>query len=880
MPKKVLRSLIYETFPYEMRVEIDLLSRRRDLVNEEKQAKLFEIIRKYDIKNVTKLGQGTNRYAFKVNGYVVKVAMDRDGKIDNMKEFKMASLYPDVTKIYEISKNSTLLVAEYIQPFSSFSEMKFYADKIRDKLSKLSSVYLIGDAGIDAKNYVNWGLRPGSDDPVCLDFAYIYDVSSEFFICSKCQTNSMLMPNKDFTKLYCPNTACGAIYLFEDIRRRIGNDIHRLEIGNLEDEGYAITDTNIEMELDPSRSTYLQKKQPKKLKVEEKVEQVPVELDNFILTENGGKIMSLRDQVVQGMAHIKVSKPVEQDVAFEAEIKPTVVTGVAKLAEEKKVDDIIIGTAVLKTEDKPVDDNLEIDDDTEEDPVDQIPFDPDHVDGYQTEPEDEQAEEFTSDDELAAAAEAAVDETSNITDETANEESSDNTVDESSITDILDKEPEFDRPFLEKISERLSTVSNYMGRQVEGTGLFERLSGKVTFNERDFYKFVQNTIFRSLCTFMALIETEVPNEGKPGTHKIWQAPESLGGIDTSAYKFVDEYYKAINYGKFDNLTAKISRGWIQSLTDRIKLKISEDQDVIDGIVETLETYMEPLTPNVSVEIKDTTSYEEAVPIEAATVNTNASVSNEESSESVAFESDMEETKSSDEDEYEGYEEYDDVDGLRVALTEDELGTILHIAGTNDVTPFDYALYFRAKDIPEDKTTECFVNDMNGNFDWLSCFQPDLIFKTKDPYKWINSIEKDNDTQFRCIKLLEEGEFSIMGLYQIDSIIDENNEAINEYDDKMELINYCIMNTLGGTMASHYFRTKYSITKDPSLVLTEEEIEANVTVVDSGEDSGDDYYYDESESEGDNASPDLTDVAAAALEEEDENVTYQPIRRKK
>ena len=130
--EKVLRSLIHERFPLDLRFKIELLSRRRDIINKEKQEELIKLLREFDIKDIVQLGPGTNRYAFRLDGFVVKVATDHDGKIDNMKESKMAKrLFPYVTKTYEVSDNGTILVAEYIQPFASFAEMCKYADQIR-----------------------------------------------------------------------------------------------------------------------------------------------------------------------------------------------------------------------------------------------------------------------------------------------------------------------------------------------------------------------------------------------------------------------------------------------------------------------------------------------------------------------------------------------------------------------------------------------------------------------------------------------------------------------------------------------------------------------------------------------------------------------------
>lgn len=281
---KNLRSLILENFNFDLRVELDLLSRRRDINNQEKQDELFNLLRKHKIQNLVPLGSGTNRYAFKFNGYVIKFATDQDGKIDNMKEFKMAKrLYPHVIQVNEISENGCLMVCEYIQPFDSFSQMRTYENEIKKILTELSQVYLIGDVGISEKNFRNWGLRIGSQKPVCLDFAYVYDVKSSIFLCYACDKKAMVVPNDRFTELYCTNPSCGKRYRFEDIRRKITNAEHMKEIGNLSDEGYLLENSNTLTELDLNRSSYLEKYLNKNKHKEDKtiVEEIPK--DTFIM---------------------------------------------------------------------------------------------------------------------------------------------------------------------------------------------------------------------------------------------------------------------------------------------------------------------------------------------------------------------------------------------------------------------------------------------------------------------------------------------------------------------------------------------------------------------------------------------------------------------
>lgn len=280
---KQLRSLIHEKFDFETRVNLDLLSRRRDISNKEKQDELFKILREANIHNLVPLGSGTNRYAFKLDGFVIKFATDNDGKIDNMKEFKMSKrLYPHVININEVSENGCLMVCEYIRPFDTYPEMLMHANKIKEILKNLSAAYLIGDVGISEKNFRNWGLRIGTQQPVCLDFAYVYSVKSKIFTCYACGGNSVITPNENFTSLKCTNPSCNHIYLFEDIRRKISNKSHLEEIGDLSKEGYLLSESGVSTELDEERSSYLKKyrrKESKKIQ-EQEVDEIEIK-DTF-----------------------------------------------------------------------------------------------------------------------------------------------------------------------------------------------------------------------------------------------------------------------------------------------------------------------------------------------------------------------------------------------------------------------------------------------------------------------------------------------------------------------------------------------------------------------------------------------------------------------
>lgn len=95
------------------------------------------------------------------------------------------------------------------------------------------------------------------DKPACLDFAYVYEVSTKLFLCTYCNTDSMLRPDEDFNILRCSRPGCGKKYEFSDIRVRLGNEIHNQEIGDLAQEGYELSASNVLTKLNLQRSNYL-----------------------------------------------------------------------------------------------------------------------------------------------------------------------------------------------------------------------------------------------------------------------------------------------------------------------------------------------------------------------------------------------------------------------------------------------------------------------------------------------------------------------------------------------------------------------------------------------------------------------------------------------
>lgn len=230
------RSLIQQYFSDELKMELFKVTMEVELDNNSKGAVIKELLTKYNVP-YTSLGSGTNRMAVLVDGYAIKIALDKDGMIDNRREILYTKdLQPYVVKVYECTQNGLLAVSEYITIFT-LDDYNTNQEKMRQILSEISKMFLIGDVGITNRNYVNWGFRDNGE--LCiLDFAYIYAVKYKTFVCT-CDDTSVLKYDSDFVYLICPT--CGKRYRFAEIRKRLSRKDQENEIGDVLRLGYTLT---------------------------------------------------------------------------------------------------------------------------------------------------------------------------------------------------------------------------------------------------------------------------------------------------------------------------------------------------------------------------------------------------------------------------------------------------------------------------------------------------------------------------------------------------------------------------------------------------------------------------------------------------------------
>lgn len=298
--QKLYRSLILDFFTPEQCFEIEKISRSFSISNNQKVDLIRGKMNEWGI-DFAPLGSGTNRYAFMKDGYVIKVALDKDGKIDNKREFMYSlPLQPYVVKCYETLPDGLMAVFEYVEIFTIDDYWKSQ-DKMREILNEIARNFLIGDVGVNSANYVNWGFRDDSS-LVILDYAYIYSVAFKKFTCN-CSPSSVLHYDKDFNNLICP--VCGKKYDFKTIRKKISRADQDAEIGDITEKGYLLSSPEEECKFNP-RFVYgafaaifeklikIKKKQneriTRKTKKHKNEDVEPMDFDELIKLINEGKM--------------------------------------------------------------------------------------------------------------------------------------------------------------------------------------------------------------------------------------------------------------------------------------------------------------------------------------------------------------------------------------------------------------------------------------------------------------------------------------------------------------------------------------------------------------------------------------------------------------
>lgn len=234
------------TLPLELKMKLGEVSFQKGMLASSRRNRMIELLKDYKLP-FTEIGTGTNRFVFKYDSYVIKVALDKEGIADNRQDWVIADmLTPDIAYTHEISKGGHLLIADYCPAFTSYAEMSMYMKEIKTILQRWSTRFLLGDVGFSKVNYANWGLSPGGK-PVCIDYSYIFPASMDLFKCI-CGNKTIEPYDTSYTSYKC--SACGKRYEDRDLRSRISQKT-RLEMFN-NTKGIIMSEPYQQIEVDSS----------------------------------------------------------------------------------------------------------------------------------------------------------------------------------------------------------------------------------------------------------------------------------------------------------------------------------------------------------------------------------------------------------------------------------------------------------------------------------------------------------------------------------------------------------------------------------------------------------------------------------------------------
>lgn len=176
-------------------------------------------------RGLVKLAGGTNRVVYSHPMYpniVIKIALDRVGMKDNPSEYYVQNLLkPFCTKIFEITEDGLIAVAEKVERVRNIKEYTEMSDDIYSLY-----LYFVKEKGlvmedIGVKFFMNWGNRP-MFGPVILDFPYCYEIDPKKLHCKNVDEygricNGEIDYDDCFNFLVCKR--CGKIHMALEISK-------------------------------------------------------------------------------------------------------------------------------------------------------------------------------------------------------------------------------------------------------------------------------------------------------------------------------------------------------------------------------------------------------------------------------------------------------------------------------------------------------------------------------------------------------------------------------------------------------------------------------------------------------------------------------------
>lgn len=321
------------------------------------------------------LGGATNRLTLLIDTYAIKFAMDNEGYRDNFMEYSLSpELQPYVTKAYET--NGYVLVAECVKTLS-IEEFNIHRPDVRRVLQTLGNEYLLGDVGIQKRNFTNWGIRDNGEI-VILDYAYMHRADEKLFVCEWCG-DGYLSYDETFTKLICSNKTggCGRTHTYDDRKRVQGSQVDIDMINEAKDIAIIIKGDDTEKEINNSNYGTLVDNDVRIIETASDVDSIWEEVYNKMIISNNNDIQSfdalvkkcsgfIEDEplMVQGIPsnvipRMTVSPNCSVQVEFDDDGMPHVITDDVDSVDDKvtqnddgkptlTLDDLINMAAVIK----------------------------------------------------------------------------------------------------------------------------------------------------------------------------------------------------------------------------------------------------------------------------------------------------------------------------------------------------------------------------------------------------------------------------------------------------------------------------------------------------------------------------------------------------
>lgn len=216
-----MKSKIKSLFNEELRRNIGAICDTRQIESNQEKMDLLQRLLIRDGIQAEQLGGATNRFVVMIDGYAIKIAVDRQGYKDNLMEYALSpEMQPFVTKSYET--NGYILIQECVR-ILSIEEWRLRKSEIIKILDTLGREYLLGDVGYFDVNMTNWGIRD-SGELVILDYAYCHRLTEDLFTCSIC--GSLLTYDQNFISILCTDRAnCHQKYSYNEIKARQGDAV-------------------------------------------------------------------------------------------------------------------------------------------------------------------------------------------------------------------------------------------------------------------------------------------------------------------------------------------------------------------------------------------------------------------------------------------------------------------------------------------------------------------------------------------------------------------------------------------------------------------------------------------------------------------------------